>query len=123
RVDADGATPAGTTADGDARDAPDHVLEAGDVDLRPGGLVGQRGQVERTSQDLDGFGGIEAEIFRVTVQRDIAPRFEETWHRNALLEMLAVVPAVEFGLMGGVDVHRRQQHAFPASGISKILMW
>ena len=37
--------------------------------------------------------------------RDIAPRFEKALDGDALLEMLAIVPAVEFGLIGWIDVH------------------
>ena len=44
--------------------------------------------------------------------RDIAPGFEEAVDRDPLFQMLAVVPSVEFGLVGGIDVHRGQQHAF-----------
>ena len=44
--------------------------------------------------------------------RDVAPGFEEAIDRDALFEMFAVVPSVEFGLVGGIDIHRRQQHAF-----------
>ncbi len=40
--------------------------------------------------------------------RDIAPRLEETVDGDALLEMFAVVPTVEFGLIGWIDVHRGQ---------------
>src|SRR5439155_18209124 len=40
------------------------------------------------------------------------PRFEETGNRDALFQMFAVVPAVELGVVRGIDVHRRQQHAF-----------
>ena len=43
---------------------------------------------------------------------DIAAGFEEAVDRHALFEMFAVVPAIEFGFVRGVDVHRRQQHAF-----------
>jgi hypothetical protein len=45
--------------------------------------------------------------------RDIAPRLQETLDRDALFQMLAIVPAVEIGLIWNVDVHRRQQHALP----------
>jgi hypothetical protein len=43
---------------------------------------------------------------------DVAAGFEEAIDCHALLQMLAVIPAVELGLVGGVDIHRRQQHAF-----------
>ena len=43
--------------------------------------------------------------------RHIAPRFEETVDGDALFKMLAVVPTVEVGFIGGIDVHRSQQHA------------
>ncbi len=44
--------------------------------------------------------------------RDVAPCFEEAVDRDALIEMFAVVPAVEIGFVLRIDVHRRQQHAF-----------
>ena len=31
---------------------------------------------------------------------------------DPLLKMLAVVPSIEFGFVGGIDVHRGQQHSF-----------
>ena len=43
---------------------------------------------------------------------DVAPGLEKAVDRDAFFEMLAVVPAVEIGFIRGVDVHRRQQHAF-----------
>src|SRR4051812_29557388 len=84
--DAERRTAAGAAADRNARNAADHVLEVGDVGLRPGGLVGERSAVGRAVQHLEGFGGIEAEIFRVAVMRDIAPRFEKTRYRDAFFE-------------------------------------
>jgi hypothetical protein len=43
--------------------------------------------------------------------RDVAPCLEKAVDRDALFKMFAVVPAIEFGLVGGIDVHRRQQHS------------
>ena len=103
---------ADAAADRDARDRADHVLEAGDIGLRPCGLVRQRGAIGRAVQHLEGLGGVEAEIFRVAVMGDIAAGFEEAVDCDALFEMFAVVPAIELGFVRGVDVHRRQQHAF-----------
>src|SRR6185312_5924792 len=57
-------------------------------------------------------GRIEEQESRAAGMRNIAPCLEEAVDRNALLQVLAVVPAVEILLMCGVDVHRRQQHAF-----------
>jgi hypothetical protein len=89
---------AGAAADRDARDGPDHVLEAGDVGLRPRRLVRQRGAIGRAVQHLKRFGGVEAEIFRIAVLRDIAAGFEEAVDGDAFFEMFAVVPAIELGL-------------------------
>src|SRR4051794_8326427 len=43
--------------------------------------------------------------------RDVTPCFEEAVDGDALLEMFAVVPAVEFGFVGRIDIHRCQQHS------------
>ena len=80
--------------------------------LRPIGRIRQRGAIGRAVEHLEGRGGIQAEIFRAALMRDIAPGFQKAVDRDALLEMLAVVPPVEFGLVGRIDVHRRQQHSF-----------
>jgi hypothetical protein len=73
----------------------DHVLEVGDIGLRPCRLVRQRGAIGRAVQHLKGFGGIEAEIFRIAVVGDVAAGFEEAVDCHALFEMFAVVPAIE----------------------------
>jgi len=44
--------------------------------------------------------------------RDIAAGFEETFDRDALDQMLAVIPSIEFRFVGWGDVHRCQQHSF-----------
>jgi hypothetical protein len=55
--------------------------------------------------------------------RHIAPRFEEAVDGDALLQMLAVVPAIEVGFVGWIDVHRRQQHAFSSERHFLVLHW
>ena len=87
-------------ADGDARDRADHILETGDIGLRPCGLVRQHRPIGRAAQHVERRRGIEVEIFRLAVMRDIAPRFEEAVDGDALFQMFAVVPAVEFGFVG-----------------------
>ncbi len=52
--------------------------------------------------------------------RDIAARLDETLDRDALFEMLAIIPTVEIGFIGRVDVHRCQQHAFSGERHSRI---
>src|SRR5882757_3679385 len=94
-------TAARSTADRDPRNSANHVLEASDVGLRPFGLVGECGAVGGTVQDLECRSRIEAEIFRAALMRDIASGFQKTVDRDALLEMFAVGPAIEFDLVGG----------------------
>jgi hypothetical protein len=43
---------------------------------------------------------------------DIAPGFQKTFDRDPLQQMLAVIPPIEVGLIGRIDVHRGQQHSF-----------
>jgi hypothetical protein len=57
-------------------------------------------------------GDTDATVSQVGFIGDVTPRFEKAFNGDALFEMFAVVPAVELGFIGGVDVHRRQQHAF-----------
>jgi glyoxylate carboligase len=73
--------------------------------------VRQRGAIGRTVQHVKVFRRIEAEVFRVRRMRDVAPGLEEAVDGDALFEMLAIVPAVEFGLIRWIDIHRGQQHA------------
>jgi hypothetical protein len=42
---------------------------------------------------------------------EIAPRLEKAVDGDALFEMFAVVPAIEFGFVRWIDIHRGQQHS------------
>ena len=103
-----------SAADGDMGDGADHVLETRHGRLRPRRRIRQYGAIGRAVQHRKAFGGIEAEVFRAGGMRDVTPRLEKTVDRDALLEVLAIVPEIEFALVGRIDVHRGQQH--PLSG-------
>src|SRR6478609_693499 len=62
--DAERGAAALSAADRDARHRADHVLETRDVRPGPIGLVGKCFAIGRTVEHGEGFGGIEAEIFR-----------------------------------------------------------
>src|SRR5258706_6300903 len=76
RAEADNAkcrTAALSSADRDARDRADHVLETRQRSLRPIGGVLQRGVVGGAVEDVESPGGGETEIFRRALMGDIAP--------------------------------------------------
>src|SRR5882672_6884178 len=118
--DAQHSTTALSAADGDMGDGADHVLETRHGRFRPRGRIRQYGAIGRAVQHRKGFGGIEAEVFWAGCMRDVTPRLEKTVDRDALLEMLAIIPEIEFALVGGIDVHRRQQHPFSSQWHSCI---
>src|ERR1700722_327890 len=86
-------------AEGDARHAADHVFKARDIFLRPCGLVGERLAIGWALEHLEGSRRIKAQVFRRAFNGDVAPRLDEAVDRDALFEMLAVVPAIEIGFM------------------------
>src|SRR5450631_358192 len=110
--DAEHRTAALSAADGDSRDRADHVPETRESSLRPVGGIVQRLAIGRTVEDVERVRRIQTEVFRVAGMRDVTPGFEEAWNRDALHQMLAVIPAIELGFVCGIDVHRRQQHSF-----------
>src|SRR5258705_560139 len=109
--DAERRTAALSAADRDARHRADHVLETRHGLFRPIGRAGKLGAIGGAVEHVKRHGGVQAEIFRRALMRDIAPRLEKTLDGDALIEMFAVVPAIEFGLIGSIDVHRGQQHS------------
>src|SRR3954453_19922296 len=109
--DAQRRAPALSAADGDMGNGADHVFETRHGRLRPRRRISQHSAIGRAVQHLEGSGGIEAEVFWAGYMRDVTPRLEKTVDRDALLEMLGVVPEIEFALVGCIDVHRGQQHS------------
>src|SRR3954447_25146266 len=105
----------------DAADHPAEIPEARYVLLRPVGLVRQHRLVGRAAQRLETVRRVGAEILGRGFLGDPAPCLEKALDADALGEMLAVVPEIEILLVGGVHVHRRDEHPLACQGHSERL--
>src|SRR4051794_3278868 len=95
--------------------------EARYVLLRPIRLVRQHRLVGRAAQCLEAVRRVGAEILGRGFLGDPAPCLEKALDADALGEMLAVVPEIEILLVGGVHVHRRDEHPLACQGHSERL--
>lgn len=111
-----------STADRYTCNSTDHVFEARQICFRPISRIDQSGTIGGTVEHLGSRRGVEAKVFRAGPMRDIAPSLEKSLDCDALSQMLTIVPPVEIGLMGWIDVHRRQQHSFSGERHLRILI-
>ena len=109
-----------TAADGDARDGADHVFETRQVCFDQSVGFDQRGAIGRAVQHLECRGGIEAEIFRLALMRDIAPSLEKTSIATRSSRCSRSYHRLKSASWAGsmsIDV---SSIAFPASGMSAM---
>src|SRR5262245_34637851 len=64
---------------------------------------------------------IDRQIFRTAFECPETPGSQESRNRHAFWDMLVLVPAVEFALVGGIDVgHKQKQSRLRHRGTSQV---
>ena len=82
--------------------------------LRPRRLVGEYAEIVRRREVTDAVAFVGREVFRRALYRDVAPGALEARHRQALVDMLSVVPLVEIAFVARFHLAEYDQHALAA---------